>query len=368
MKDIKFLDLKKINENYLSDLKEAAFNVIESGWYLLGDQNAKFQEKLSNYIGSKFTIPVGNGLDALRIIFKAYIELGVMNEGDEVIVPANTYIASVLAISDNGLKPVLVEPDMTTYNIDFDWLSEKITSRTKAILLVHLYGKACWSESIETLARENNIKIIEDNAQAIGAAYKGVKTGNLGDAAGFSFYPGKNLGALGDAGAVTTNDHQLAQAIKAISNYGSLKKYVNIYKGVNSRMDELQAAFLNVKLDYLDSENNLRRKIADTYLRRVKNSKLILPHHNIEDEEHVWHLFVVRTKFRDEFQEYLKNKGINSLIHYPIPIHKQEAYSNLKNLSLPITEKIHDEVVSIPISPFLELDEIERIIDAMNQY
>ncbi|WDF62900.1 DegT/DnrJ/EryC1/StrS family aminotransferase [Flavobacterium sp. KACC 22763] len=364
---IKFLDLQKINAQYTTELKKVADEVIDSGWYLLGERVKEFEKNLETYQGGGNAVAVANGLDALRLIFKAYIELGVMQEGDEIIVPANTYIASVLAITDNKLIPILVEPDLDTYNLDLNLLKDKITSKTKAIMIVHLYGRACWSEELEILAKSNNLKLIEDNAQAIGACWNGIRTGNLGDAAGFSFYPGKNLGALGDSGAVTAKDIELAKVIRTLANYGSAQKYINQYQGLNSRMDEIQAAFLNVKMNYLDNETILRREIANYYMQNIKNDKIILPHIN-KTEEHVWHLFVIRANNRDELQIYLQEHKIQTLIHYPIPLHKQECYSEMSSISLPITEKIHEEVLSLPISPVMSNDEIARIVEVLNKF
>jgi len=360
---IKFLDLQKINEQYANELKKAAAEVIDSGWFLLGEKLNTFEKKLASYTEANNAIGVANGLE----ILKAYIELGMMSEGDEVIVPANTYIASLLAITDNGLKPILAEPDLETFNLDISKLESKVTSRTKAIMIVHLYGRVCWSEELEIFAKKYNLKIIEDNAQAIGASWNGIKTGNLGDAAGFSFYPGKNLGALGDSGAVTTKDSDLAKTIRAIANYGSQEKYVNEYQGLNSRLDEMQAAFLNVKLNYIDKENKLRQEIADYYISNIKNDKIILPskgNHN----EHVWHLFVIRSEKRDNLKKYLDENGVQTLIHYPIPPHKQKCYPDLNQLSFPITEKIHEEVLSLPISPVLTKEEIKRVVDILNLF
>ena len=294
--------------------------------------------------------------------------MGVMQKGDEVIVPANTYIATILAISDNDLTPVLVEPDIHTYNIDISKIEERINAKTKAILLVHLYGRAVFSEEIYRLAKEYDLKIIEDNAQAIGAEWKGIKTGNLGDAAGFSFYPGKNLGALGDAGAVACKDDELASAVRAIANYGSHKKYVNRYKGLNSRLDEIQAAVLDVKLKYIDADNARRREIAHRYVSEIKNDHIILPEIPIDNNGHVWHIFVIRTKERDKLQQYLKDNGIETLIHYPIPPHKQIAYKEWNGLNLPITEKIHREVLSLPMSPVLGESDIFEIIKNINHF
>lgn len=367
---IKFLDLQKINAQYAEELKQAAAEVIDSGWYLLGERVKRFETNLANYIGVKHAIGVANGLDALRMILKAYIEMGIFKEGDEVIVPANTYIASILAITDNRLTPVLVEPDINTYNLDLDLIEEKITERTKAIMVVHLYGQVCWGTKLEELAKKYNLKIIEDNAQAIGAEWNSIKTGALGDAAGFSFYPGKNLGALGDAGAVTTNDDQLAEVVRALGNYGSKVKYVNNYQGLNSRLDELQAAFLDVKLKYLDAENQRRREIAQYYCENIKHPDIILPTANgqqLKAKSHVWHLFVIYTQNRNKLQENLTQNGVQTLIHYPIPPHKQLAYMAWNDLSFPITEKIHNEILSLPISPVMDEDEAIKVISIINQ-
>ena len=363
---IKFLDLQKTNSQYQSDLKKVANEVIDSGWYLLGERVHAFENELANYIDSSNAIGVGNGLDALRLIFKAYIEMGIMHKGDEVIVPANTYIASVFAISDNGLLPVFVEPDIHTLNMDISLIEKHITSKTKAILVVHLYGRTCWSKQLEAISEKFQLKIVEDNAQAIGAEWNGIKTGNLGDAAGFSFYPGKNLGALGDAGAVTTNDDDLAPVIRTLANYGSSVKYINNYQGLNSRLDEIQAAFLSVKLKYLDKENSIRRKFASSYLNQIKNASIIFPEFPKDEKEHVWHLFVIRTDARDKLQKYLLENGVQTLIHYPIPPHKQKAYELYNHLSFPITEKIHNEVLSLPLSAVMDNKELKKIITSIN--
>jgi dTDP-4-amino-4,6-dideoxygalactose transaminase len=371
---IKFLDLQKINAQYSEELKQAASDVIDSGWFLMGEKLTSFESKLANHCGVSHAIGVANGLDALRLILNAYIELGVMSEGDEVIVPANTYIASLLAISDNNLKPVLVEPNASTFNLDIDLIEKHITTKTKAIMVVHLYGQVCWSEALVILAKKYNLKIIEDNAQAIGAEWNGIKTGNLGDAAGFSFYPGKNLGALGDAGAVTTNDAQLAEQVRALGNYGSKKKYVNEYKGLNSRLDEIQAAFLSVKLKYIDTENQYRRQLAALYLNGIINPNIQLPIPNnslfkhAENTEHVWHLFVIRSAKRDELQNYLTQNGIQTLIHYPIPPNKQLAYASMNHSDYPITNAIHDEVLSLPISPVTTEEEVQKVIEVLNNF
>ncbi len=379
---IDFLSLKKINDVYYAEIEQAIDRVLTSGWYLLGNELKKFETNLAAYVGAKHAIGVANGLDALRLILKAYIEMGVMAEGDEVIVPANTYIASILAISDNRLKPVLVEPDINTYNLDISLIEQHITPRTKAIMVVHLYGQVCWSDELEAIAKKYDLKVIEDNAQAIGAEYhasEGVtlshpltkprRTGSLGDAAGFSFYPGKNLGALGDAGAVTTNDDELATMVRALGNYGSKQKYVNEYQGLNSRLDEIQAALLDVKLKHIDHENNYRRKIAEYYINYIKNENIILPSYSPLrglGGYHVWHLFVIRTANRDRLHQYLTDNGIQTLIHYPIPPHKQGAYMAMNNDLYPITEQIHNEVLSLPISPVMEWKEVERVVEVVN--
>jgi dTDP-4-amino-4,6-dideoxygalactose transaminase len=360
---IKFLDLYKINQRYRNEIDLAVNRVLDSGRYLSGKENENFCSNFADYCGVKYCIGVANGLDALNIIIKAY---GFSN-GDEIIVPANTYIASILAISQNDCTPILVEPNIDTYTIDPDLIEEKITSKTKAIIAVHLYGQAAEMDKIWHLAKKYNLKIIEDSAQAHGAIYDGRRTGNLGDASGFSFYPGKNLGALGDGGAITTNDKDLYEKVKAIANYGSYVKYHNIYKGVNSRLDEIQAAVLNVKLKFLDKDNRTRRKIAKFYIENIKSPHIVTPKVNNEDS-HVWHVFVIRTKRRDELRKYLEDNGIQIVIHYPIPPHKQVAYKELNNLSFPITEKIHNEVLSLPISPVMTKGEVLFVIDILNKW
>jgi dTDP-4-amino-4,6-dideoxygalactose transaminase len=366
-KMIPFLDLKGINTQYRAELIEARTRVIDSGWYIQGNECKEFDKEFAHYCGTKHAIGVANGLDALILILRAYKEMGVMDDGDEVIVPSNTYIASILAISQNNLVPILVEPTINTFLLDPSKIEEKITSKTKAILPVHLYGQTCEMDAINAIAKKHNLKVIEDSAQSHGAYYGDKRSGNLGDASGFSFYPGKNLGALGDGGAVTTNDDELAQVIRALGNYGSHKKYENLYKGVNSRLDEMQAAMLRVKLRYLDNEVAKRREIANYYLENIVNDKLILPTVRAEDN-HVWHLFVIRTKNRDELQKYLLDNGVQTLIHYPIPPHKQEAYKEWHNESYPISEKIHDEVVSLPISGIQSLDDTMKIVQAINDF
>lgn len=365
---IPFLDLKAINLNYKEAFHKKLDEVLDSGWFILGNAVEHFEKEFADYCGTQYCIGLGNGLDALILILEAYIELGIFKPGDEVIVPANTYIASILAISKAGLMPVLVEPSINDYLIDVALIERHITSKTKAILPVHLYGQLCDMEAINTLAKKYGLKVIEDAAQAHGAIHNGKRSGNLGDAAGFSFYPGKNLGALGDGGAVTTNDAQLVEVIYALRNYGSKEKYYNEYKGVNSRLDELQAAFLSVKLKNLDRDNEKRRVIAEYYLNSITNSNIILPGvRNIEG--HIWHLFVVRCNNRDEFRTYLQQNGVQTVIHYPVAPHKQEAYKdNFKQISYPITEKIAETCISLPISPVLNCLEAKIVADVINEF
>jgi len=362
---IPFLDLKKINQQYREELIGAATNVIDSGWYVQGAQVEAFEREFSDYCGVKHCIGVANGLDALILIFRAYKELGRLKEGDEVIVPANTYIASILAITENRLKPVLVEPDEQTYNLDPKLIEQAITPKTKAILAVHLYGKLADIPAINKIAEKHGLLVIEDSAQAHGAIMNGKKSGNLGDASGFSFYPGKNLGALGDGGAVTTNDEELAKAIKALGNYGSAKKYENIYKGINSRLDEIQASMLRVKLRYLDIEIEKRKEIAKYYLDNIKNDNIALPSVTTDS---VWHLFVIRTDKRNELQKYLLDNGIQTLAHYPIPPHKQEAYKEWRSQSYLLTEAIHQEIVSLPIGSTIRKEDVKTIVDTLNNF
>ena len=366
---IKFLDLYKVNQQYEPEIREAINEVLDRGWYILGEIDQRFEQNYAAYCGTKHCIGVANGLDALTLIFRAYKELGIMKDGDEILVAANTYIASILSISENGLVPVLVEPDPNTYNIDPEQLEKHITPRTRGILPVHLYGQLCGMGKMLQIAEKHHLQIIEDCAQAQGAVLSsdGRKSGNLSDIAGHSFYPGKNLGALGDAGAVTTNNDELAAMIRALGNYGSHKKYVNDYQGVNSRLDEIQAAILDVKLKYLDRDNAKRREIAKIYLREIKNPSLVLPYYS-GNEDHVFHLFVVLCKERDQFQQYLNNHDIQTVIHYPIPPHKQNAYREWNSLSLPITEQIHEQALSLPISPVMEMNEIEKVVDAVNKF
>jgi dTDP-4-amino-4,6-dideoxygalactose transaminase len=364
---IPFLDLKKINAQYQNELKEACARVIDSGWYILGNEVTEFEKEFAAFCETEHCLGVANGLDALILILRAYIELGVMQRGDEVIVPSNTYIASILAISENGLTPVLVEPDINTYNLDPKLIEQAITPKTKAILTVHLYGQVTGMDEINAIAKTHHLKVIEDCAQAHGALYKGKKVGSLGDAAGFSFYPGKNLGALGDGGAVTTNDQELANTISALRNYGSHEKYKNQYKGMNSRLDEIQAAMLGVKLAYLDKEIQGRQAVAKAYLQGINNPVIELP--VVEDADaHVWHLFVIKTKQREQLSNYLTENGVQTLIHYPIAPHKQAAYQEWSQNSLPISETMHKQVLSLPISPLISFEEVKAIIKLVNSY
>ncbi len=364
---IKFLDLYKINQRYRLEIATAIKNVLDSGIYLLGDALSTFEKNFANYVGTQYCVGTANGLDALNLIFKGYKELGILQNGDEVMVPANTFIASILAISENNLTPILVEPDLETYNLNPNLIEEKITAKTKAIMVVHLYGQVTAMEKIWQLAKKYHLLVIEDAAQAHGCEYQHKKAGNLGDAAGFSFYPGKNLGAMGDGGAVTTNNQQLATIIETLANYGSAKKYVNDYKGINSRLDDIQAAILNVKLQYLDTDNKKRAVIAQQYLDQIHNPRIILP--IVEDfKAHNFYVFVVRSKNRDQLQKYLADKQIGSLIHYPIPPHQQKAYSEWNHLSLPVTEQIHQEILSIPMSPVLTQTEVQEVIQALNNF
>lgn len=360
---IPFLDLKAINEQYYDLITEEIAKVLKSGWYILGESVTEFEENFASYCGTKYCVGVANGLDALSLIVKAF----GFDEGDEIIVPSNTYIASIIAISNNNIKPILVEPDINTYNIDPKKIEEKITERTKAIMVVHLYGQSCDMDSIKSIANKYSLKIIEDCAQAHGARYKKCRVGSLGDAAGFSFYPGKNLGALGDAGAITTNDYELYKKLTAYRNYGSHVKYENLYKGLNSRLDEIQAAILSIKLKYIDTENEKRREIASFYLKNISNSSVILPRYEAT-ENHVWHLFVIRTPNRERLQKYLLDNGVQTMVHYPIPPHKQKAYAEWNDLTYEISEKIHDEVLSLPISPVMTLEQAKRVVEVINNY
>lgn len=362
-KMIKFLDLEKINNRFRSEIDERIKVVLDKGWYLQGRENEEFCENFASYCGTEYCVGVGNGLDALTLMIKAYD----FDAGDEIIVPSNTYIATILSISANGCKPVLVEPDIHTYNINPDLIEEKITDKTKAIMVVHLYGQAVEMEKIWALAKKYNLKVFEDCAQAHGAVYKGKHVGNLSDAAAFSFYPGKNLGAFGDAGAVLTNDEAVYNKIKALANYGSDRKYHNLYKGVNSRLDEIQAAVLDVKLKYLDDDNIRRRQIAKYYRENIKNPKIILPK-TYDENAHVWHVFAVRTTERDRFQQYLADNGVQTLIHYPTPPHQQPAYAEWNKESYPVSEEIHKTIISLPISPVMTDEEVKKVEEIVNAY
>ncbi len=364
---IPFLSLQRINAVYRDELLEAVARVVDSGWYILGEEGRLFETRFSAYCGVKHTIGVANGFDALRLILRGYMELGRLHEGDEVIVPANTYIATILAVSENRLVPVPVEPRIGTYNIDADRIEEGITSRTRAILVVHLYGRIGYCRKLQEVADRHGLLVIEDSAQSHGAAFEGKKAGSLGDASGFSFYPSKNLGALGDAGAVTTDDDALAEVVRTLANYGSQRKYENLYKGCNSRLDEIQAAILSVKLKYLDAENGRRRAVARAYKEGIGNRRIILPADS-NPESHVWHLFVVRTGDRDAFVAHLQNRGIGTNIHYPIPPHLQRAYAEWGNRSYPITEEIHRTIVSLPLDICMTDEAITEVIDACNDY
>lgn len=361
---IKFFDLKKVNQRYEAAFQEKLEQFMQRGWYILGDEVKLFEENFANYCQSKHCIGVGNGLDALVLIFKAYIELGKLQKGDEVIVPANTYIASVLSILQADLVPVLVEPKLKTYNLNPDLIADNITPKTKAILVVHLYGQLAEMDKIDAIAKQNNLLIIQDVAQSHGAHHPSPISHHP---SAYSFYPSKNLGCLGDGGAVVTNDDDLSHVIKAMRNYGSEKKYVNDFVGINSRLDELQAAFLNVKLPDLDEDNQKRREIANRYLAEIRNDKISLPFYD-GSANHVFHLFVIRTENRNELQEYLNEKGIETMIHYPIPPHQQKALAAFSSLSFPITEKIHREVLSLPMSPVLIEEEVSNVIQVINRY
>jgi dTDP-4-amino-4,6-dideoxygalactose transaminase len=434
---IKFLDLKALNDSFEPDLSRAIKKVLDSGWYLLGNEVKAFEKEYAAFIGTKHCIGVGNGLDALRLILRAWMVMGKMKEGDEVIVPANTYIASILAISENRLTPVLVEPDILTLNIDPYRIEEKITDRTKAIMVVHLYGRCAMHSEIQRLADKYNLKLIEDNAQSAGGSYtmshrvstmshhvetknSGVqskanplcnivpdivqhcvtKTGAIGHAAGHSFYPTKNLGCLGDGGAITTGDEELAAVVRALANYGSAKKYINDYKGINSRLDEIQATILRVKLPRLDRDNTRRREIAQYYCENIVHQGIILPNQTffkevkakveVENGEkrdlfppaeplsnstltstltsNVFHIFVIRSPYRNKLQAYLAERGVETMIHYPVPPHRQKAYSEWNGMSLPVTEQIHDEVLSLPISPVLKDEEVEKVVEVINKF
>lgn len=386
---IDFLDLNATHEPYADELHEAVHRVVDSGWYLFGEEVAAFEDNFSTYTGVEHTVGVGSGLAALRIILRAYKEMGEMADGDEVIVPANTYIASILGVTDNDLTPVLVEPDPRSYNLDPDRIEDNITERTEAVMIVHLYGQNAYTEEIGQLCEAYDLKLIEDAAQAHGALFRDQRIGSLGDAAGFSFYPGKNLGALGDAGAICTDDSELAECCRTLANYGSQEKYKNKYQGYNSRLDEIHGAALRVKLEYLDQQNQSRRRVAQRYIEWIDHPAITLPTvfdftrsgpvkngETVDPSEvsvtdiksHVWHLFVIRYPNRDRLRDYLEEKGIQTIIHYPIPPHQQEAYSDWGDKSLPITESIHEEVLSLPMGPHLTETEVNEVIDVVNHY
>tara|TARA_Y100001980_G_C14556810_1_gene350636 strand:- start:12984 stop:14087 length:1104 start_codon:yes stop_codon:yes gene_type:complete len=366
---IPFLDLKKLNKIYSEELTYSINEVINSGWYILGEKVKLFEKNFSNYCGVNNTIGTANGLESLSLIFRGYKELGLIKDQDEVLVPSNTYIASILSISENNLVPVLIEPDINSYNLNENLIEEKITSKTKAILIVHLYGQVACTSKIKELAKKYNLKIIEDSAQAHGAEVDNIKAGNFGDASAFSFYPTKNLGCLGDGGAITTNDENLAEVLFALRNYGSDMKYKFKYKGINSRLDEIQAAILNVKLKYLNKDNKRRIKIANYYLDNIKNQKIILPKKFFPDNlSHVFHLFVIRTKDRNKLSEFLKSKNIGSDIHYPVAPNKQKAYAEWSDKKYTIAEKIHGTILSIPSGIYLKDNEIEKVVETINGY
>ncbi len=365
--NVPFLDLKIINNQYRDNIIAAITRVVDSGWYILGQEVTAFEKEFASYCGTKYCVGVGNGLDALTIVLRAWKELGKMSDGDEVIVPANTYIASILAISANNLRPVLVEPKLDTYNLDPELIEQHITAKTKAILTVHLYGQVTDMDAILSISKKYSLMVLEDCAQAHGATYNSKKVGSLGDAGGFSFYPGKILGALGDGGAISTNNEELANVSSALRNYGSQQKYKNEYKGINSRLDEMQAAFLRVKLKHLDNEIKVRRRIADYYLENIHNKNIVLPL-VVDKSSHVWHLFVIRTRKRDLLQLYLKKNGIETIIHYPIPPHKQEAYYKWNNLEYPVTDQIHKEVLSLPIGSHLEQTQVFKVANVINSW
>jgi dTDP-4-amino-4,6-dideoxygalactose transaminase len=371
---IKFLDIPAINQPYHDEFHAALQVALDKGSFILGEEVRAFENEYASFIGTDCCIGVANGLDALRLIFKAYIQLGVMAPGDEVIVPANTYIASMLAISENGLIPIFVEPDINSYNIGPEHVIRAITEKTKAIMVVHLYGQNAMNQELYDIAKRHDLLIVEDNAQAHGTEYQGRKTGSLGDAAGHSFYPGKLLGALGDGGAVTTNNYELAKMIQAIGNYGSEIKYVHNYKGLNSRLDEVQAAFLRIKLPHLEKENSIRREIAAYFSEHIDPGMFILPKLTDTSQDirtnmtHSWHLYVIRHPERDRLQKYLFKNGVETIIHYPTPPHKQKAYQEYAHLDLPITERIHKEVLSLPISPVQSIEQTQKIVEILNSF
>lgn len=364
---IKFLDLQKVTSRYAEEIHDAVRSVVDSGWYLQGEANKRFEEHYASFIGTEHCVGCANGLDALILMLRGYIELGKLSVGDEIIVPANTYIATILAITESGLKPILVEPRIDTYQIDDSLIEKAITPRTKGIMIVHLYGQCAMTDTIEKLCRERDILLFEDNAQAHGCMYNGRRTGSIGNAAAHSFYPGKNLGALGDGGAVTTNDKELADTIRALANYGSQKKYVFKYQGRNSRLDEIQAAILDVKLRHIDEDNEARRNVAKYYIEDINNPLITLP--KVKDwNANVFHIFPVLCNYRDELQKYLSDNGIQTVIHYPIPPHKQECYKDWSTLSFPITEQIHAQELSLPMSPVMEQEDVIQVVNIINKF
>lgn len=363
---INYLSLQKVTALHESEITTAVNQVLHSGWYLQGEHIALFEKNYAQYIGTKYCVTCGNGLDALCLIFRAYIELGLLKEGDEIIVPANTYIATILSITENHLTPILVEPDINTFELDEQLIEQAITPRTRAIMLVHLYGRCAYTAFIGDICKRHNLLLLEDNAQAHGCHFGNNRTGSLGHAAAHSFYPGKNLGALGDAGAVTTDDEQLAQTIRSLANYGSTRKYEFTFKGKNSRMDEIHAAVLNVKLPYLDKENQRRKQIAKAYLGGINNPHITLIKDN--DRDNVYHIFPILSPSRDHLQQYLKDNGIETMIHYPIPPHQQEAYKEWNEQHYPITEFIHQQELSLPCNPTMTDEEVYQIIDSINMY
>ena len=364
---IPFLDLKALNAAHREELLQAVARVVDSGWYVLGREVEAFEAAYAAFCGSAHCIGVGNGLEALTLILRAYKELGILRAGDEVVAPANTYIASLLAITENDLVPVLVEPNPRTYGIDDRAIDAALSDRTRGILVVHLYGRVAYSERLRQIAARHHLLVVEDCAQSCGAAWSGIRCGSLGDAAGHSFFPTKNLGALGDAGAVTTRDGRLAQVVRSLRNYGSIKKYQNEYKGINSRLDEIQAALLGVKLRYVEEENRRRREIARFYTDHIRNPRLALPEF-LDDDSHVWHLFVIRTDQRDEFQSHLARHGIETLIHYPIPPHRQAAYREWNERSYALTESIHQTILSLPVDISMNAHQLGTIVQACNDY
>ncbi len=364
---VKFLNLQGLNAQYRQALIDACTQVIDSGWYIMGEKLNQFETKFANYCGVKHCVGVANGLDALTLTLRAWKLQGRITEGDEVLVPANTYIATILAITENKLVPVLVEPDELSFNLGAHNLKEALTPRTRVVIPVHLYGRLADMPSIIDFAKQHGLLVLEDSAQSHGAELQGRRAGAWGDASGFSFYPGKNLGALGDAGAITTNDDALAESLKALRNYGSQVKYMNMYQGVNSRLDELQAALLSVKLSHLDKETRLRQQVAQQYLAGIDNPAIQLPNPGAAGQ-HAWHLFVVRSEFRDQLQQHLAQQGVQTLVHYPIPPHRQQAYPQLAHLSLPLTERLHQQVLSLPMDPTLSEDQVSYVITACNEY